>query len=149
MGGEGEELSRGGWQRDEELLHGASWQRGGVVAWAACKGRNEGWVVGMLWKVPEESCGEARLSHKGPGLPQLLEEPKTTKGLCTAAGHLLLLSDVKQLNLDHRVVTDSAWLAAAFSSVGSVGPGAVCSLHPALPGCCEGGMFAGELSCDL
>lgn len=31
---------------------------------------------------------------------------------------------MKQLYLGHRVATDTAWLAAAFSSVGSVGPGA-------------------------
>lgn len=67
--------------------------------------------------MPEGSCGEARPSHRGTGA--LNNEGQA----CTGVGHLLLLSDMEQLYLGHRVATDTAWLAAAFSSVGK---GAVC-----------------------
>lgn len=53
MGGEGEELSRGGWLEglDEApaLWWGCVTPAASLLAWAACKGRNGGCVVGVPW----------------------------------------------------------------------------------------------------
>lgn len=111
MGGEGEELSGGVWQRVwmRISLRRASWHGGGVtpapgaslLAPAASvqpsAAGDEGWVAGTPW----EQCQNRAVERLGPPaeafpLPLLLEEPEKQRARpAIGVGHRLLVNDVK------------------------------------------------------